>query len=71
MYSVGALALAALVLVIVLGLVALLVFVISGAVGVDALFRLNEPKADLICWHCGLATRAGRRKCQNCGEDLR
>ena len=71
MFSAAAWALATLLLFIVLGLVALLVFVITGAVGVDALFRLNEPKADLTCWHCGLSTRAGQRKCQNCGEDLR
>jgi hypothetical protein len=71
MLSAAAWGVAALILFIVLGLVALLVFVISGAVGVDAMSRLNEPKADLTCWHCGLATQAGRRKCRNCGEDLR
>lgn len=60
-----------LILIVVVGTAAVIAFVVSGAVGVDALSRLNEPKTDLTCWHCGLPTRAGRRTCQNCGKDLR
>lgn len=71
MFSAAAWVVFGFLLILLLGIVALLIFVISGAVGVDALFRLNEPKADLTCWHCGAATRAGRRQCQNCGHDLR
>ena len=71
MFSVIAWVVLGVVLVVILGTAAVIVFVVSGAVGVDALSRLNEPKADLTCWHCGLPTRAGRRTCGNCGKDLR
>lgn len=61
----------AVLVVIVLLLAGVIVFFLTGSVGMDALFRLNEPKADLTCWHCGLPTRAGARTCRNCGRDLR
>lgn len=58
---------------LVFGIVAIfigIVLVIVFGVGLDSLLSLRRDKPTLDCFHCGMATPANEKTCENCGEEL-
>ncbi|MCA8984604.1 MAG: hypothetical protein R3C12_06320 [Planctomycetaceae bacterium] len=57
-------------LLIIVGVILIGVYALTGNLLIDLLGVLFNRGAKLTCWHCGRETAADRKTCQHCGEEL-